>query len=67
MLVKEHLNQDGLRKIVSIKAALNRGLLSDDLKLAFPDITSTERPLITDNSVYFKLLNMPKMNNFLEI
>nr|YP_009663663.1 LAGLIDADG endonuclease [Dactylella tenuis]QCW06801.1 LAGLIDADG endonuclease [Dactylella tenuis] len=51
MLVKEHLNLDGLRKIVSIKAAMNRGLLSDDLKLAFPDITYTERPLIRDNLV----------------
>jgi hypothetical protein len=47
---KEHLTEEGLRKIVSIRAALNRGL-SEELKIAFPDIIPVERPVvkITEN------------------
>lgn len=40
---KEHLTQEGLEKIVSIKGALNLGL-SDQLKLAFSNIICMERP-----------------------
>ena len=32
---KEHLTEDGLRKIVAIKAVMNRGL-SDNAKISFP-------------------------------
>ena len=39
---KEHLNKDGLNKIVSIKASLNKGL-SDDLMTAFPVNSSAIR------------------------
>ena len=42
---KEHLTQEGLEKIVGIKAAINRGL-SDKLKVAFPDIIPVARPLV---------------------
>ena len=42
---KEHLTEDGLRKIVAIKASMNRGL-SDKLKLAFPDVVEVERPRV---------------------
>ena len=35
MLKKEHLTNEGLLKIVAIKASMNLGL-SDDLKVAFP-------------------------------
>lgn len=35
---KEHLTLEGLRKIISIKASINKGL-SEQLKEAFPDIT----------------------------
>ena len=46
MLNKEHLTKDGLIKIVTIKASMNRGL-SDRLKLAFPDsVPVMERPLV---------------------
>lgn len=45
MLNKEHLTDEGLRKIVAIKATLNRGLLSgSELDQAFPDILPVQRP-----------------------
>ena len=37
MLKKEHLTIEGLHKIVAIKSATNLGL-SEELKLAFPDV-----------------------------
>lgn len=40
---KEYLNLDGLYKIVAIKASMNRGL-SDELKLAFPDVIPVIQP-----------------------
>ena len=45
MIRKEHLSEDGLRKIVDIKAAMNLGL-SEKLKVAFPDVVPVERPKI---------------------
>ena len=47
---KEHLTEDRLRKIVAIKAAINRGL-SDVLKKAFPDVVPVVRPLILDQKI----------------
>lgn len=49
---KEHLTQEGLRNIVSIKASLNLGL-SDELKVAFPieHIIPISIPLIKNNKV----------------
>ena len=41
----EHLTLEGLRKIVAIRASMNRGL-SDKLKLAFPDVVPVERPIV---------------------
>ena len=40
---KEHLKMEGLNKIVSLKSVLNNGL-SDNLKIAFPDIIPEIRP-----------------------
>ena len=40
---KEHLTQEGLIKILAIKASMNRGL-PEKLKLAFPDVVPVERP-----------------------
>ena len=40
----EHLIEDGLRKIVAIRAAMNWGL-SEKLHSAFPDVVRVERPL----------------------
>ena len=42
---KEHLTPEGLRKIVAIRASMNRGL-SDKLKLAFPYVVPVVRPLV---------------------
>ena len=53
---KEHLTMEGLRKIISIKVAINKGL-SDKLKLYFlPQVSScefipTERPLVLDKKI----------------
>ena len=43
MVQGKHLTPEGLRKIVAIRAAMNRGL-SEKLKLAFPDVVPVERP-----------------------
>jgi hypothetical protein len=40
---KEHLNKEGIAKIVSIKASLNLGL-SKELEKAFPSVVPIERP-----------------------
>jgi hypothetical protein len=42
---KEHLTYAGLSKILNIKASLNNGL-SDELKLAFPDLSPVLRPQV---------------------
>jgi hypothetical protein len=44
VLNKEHLNMEGLKKIVAIKASMNKGQ-SSKLKDAFPNILPVERPL----------------------
>jgi|SRR5690606_13001899 len=47
---KEHLTQEGLEKIVSIKASLNRGL-PDVIKKAFPVIKPVDRASLEDVSI----------------
>ena len=47
---KEHITNDGLRKIVAIKASMNLGL-SDKLKLAFPDLVPVGRPLVENPKI----------------
>jgi hypothetical protein len=42
---KEHLTKEGLRKIMEIKASINKGL-SEEHKIAFPDIVPVERPIV---------------------
>jgi hypothetical protein len=48
MLNNKHLTQKGLEQIISIKAAMNFGE-SDKLKIAFPNVTPIERPLVIVN------------------
>lgn len=45
-LMKEgkHLSLEGINRIVSIKAVLNRGKISDNLSLAFPDLEPVLSP-----------------------
>jgi len=50
MVIQEHLNFNGLSKILSIKAAMNKGL-SSSLKKAFPSITPISRPIIKDQVI----------------
>ena len=42
---QEHLTPEGLIKIVSIKASMNKGL-SEDLKTAFPNVTPVSKPFV---------------------
>lgn len=44
---KEHLTPEGLVKIVAIKASMNWGL-SEQLKIAFPNIIPVPRPSVVD-------------------
>lgn len=46
---KQHLTQQGLREIVSCKAAMNKGL-PNSLKEAFLDITPKDRPVIINTN-----------------
>ena len=47
---KEHLTIEGVRKIVAIRVSMNLGL-SDELRVAFPDIKPVPRPLINKNKI----------------
>ena len=47
---KEHLNLDGLGKIVNIKASLNLGL-SDELQAVFPNTIKVNRPVVKSQAV----------------
>ena len=47
---KEHLTSQGLKKIVGIKASINRSL-SEKLTEAFPDFIPVERPRIKTTSI----------------
>ena len=48
---KEHLTKEGLRKLVAIKASMNRRNLPTNLKITFPDIIPIERPVIKDQEI----------------
>ena len=47
---KEHLTEEGLCKIIAIKASMNRGL-SYKLQSAFPDVVPVVRPLIENPKI----------------
>jgi len=47
--MKEHLTEDGLHKILSLKSALNLGI-PETIKAAFPNITTMVRPIYTGAS-----------------
>jgi hypothetical protein len=46
----EHLTKEGLRKIVAIKASMNRGI-PDELKKAFPNTIPVPRPLVVNQEI----------------
>jgi len=47
LLNKKHFTEEGLLKIIAIKAAMNKGL-SEYLKTAFPDVVPVPRPVVID-------------------
>ena len=50
MISKEHLTEEGLLKILSLKASLNNGL-SEELKKHFPNISPISRPSVGETSI----------------
>ena len=47
---KEDTTQEGLNKIISLRASMNRGW-SDKLRLAFPNIIMAQRPLLENKTI----------------
>jgi hypothetical protein len=47
---KEHLKLEGLRKIVSLRASINKGL-TPNLKESFADITPVLRPVVEGQEI----------------
>jgi hypothetical protein len=47
---QEHLRLDSLKKIVSLRAAMNNGL-SEKQKAAFPGVVSVQRPIVVDQVI----------------
>ena len=50
MLNKQHLTEEGLHKIVALKASMNLGL-STSLQDAFYKVTPVERPLVKNQII----------------
>jgi hypothetical protein len=50
MIKKEHLNPKGFRKILSLKAVLNRGL-NETLSKHFPDVIPASKPLVETTEI----------------
>ena len=48
-LNKEHLTEEGLKKIIGIRKANNQGTILPELEKAFPNITRVERPDVKNN------------------
>lgn len=48
IILKNHLTSEGLQELVKIKASMNKGL-TDELNLAFPNLTSNRpsAPILT--------------------
>jgi len=47
---KEHLTEEGIYKILSIRASMNKGLTAS-LKALFPNIVEVERPIISNQII----------------
>ena len=47
---KEHLTVEGLKKLVAIKASMNKGL-SNELMCAFAEVIPVKRPLLEDQEI----------------
>lgn len=51
LIKKEHLHIEGLKKIINIRATINKGL-SEALKNNFPSFTPVTRPLVKSFTVF---------------
>jgi len=58
---KEHLTEVGLRKLISIRASINKGL-SEKLKIAFSNITPTTRPKVPKTNLES---NIPEIKHWM--
>ena len=47
---KEHLTTEGLIKILSIKASINRGL-PEKLQVTYPNVVPVDRPRVLDQAI----------------
>jgi len=47
---QEHFTEEGLRKIIAIKASINNGI-TEKLKAAFPNISPVPRPKVVDQRI----------------
>ena len=47
---QEHLRLDDLKKVISLRAAMNKGL-SKEQKAVFPDVVPVGRPLVVDQEI----------------
>ena len=43
---QEHLTEQGLGKIINIKASINKGGVTAELEVSFPEINPVKRPLV---------------------
>jgi aspartate ammonia-lyase len=50
LLDKKHLTEEGLKKILSLKASMNKGL-SSSLQAAFPNLAPLSRPLVLNQRI----------------
>lgn len=50
LLDKKHLTKEGLLKIISLKAAMNKGI-SSSLQATFPDLVYSPRPLVENPKI----------------
>lgn len=48
---KEHLNLEGFKKILSIRASINKGL-SENILNYFPDIVPCDRPVVEPVTIF---------------
>lgn len=51
LIKKEHLHKEGLKKIINIRATMNKGL-SEALKNCFTSVTPVTRPLVKSFTIF---------------
>jgi len=62
---KEHLTDEGLCKILAIRASMNRGLTPPKLKTAFPSVIPVISPLVLNKKKLKIWSPLPSLCKFL--